>query len=343
MIEKEKCVPGTKLVVNNKVLKSNNDHFWNEKHNNGLYAYPEEDRWGNREIPVGTVITILTQPKGTSANVTFKTPDGKEYMSFWSSFKSKVDLAEGVEQPETPDTSEKKRYKIYFNGKPFKTKYFNDLGKVKASLLVSFGYFNQQYEMIQKYIDRNPELEDNAVPEYIGYGNDFKRKDCKNVEIMEFTGKSRTPVKYDFDVTKYYDQSMKLINVTAQFGTAARELYKKTMETGDYSYMLVYIPDEYRNPKNTSNTYYGYFDWNKLKESQRIKDVVKESKVKDTKKCTKHGKTAIVFKNTDDLKQVMLRLETKEYFILDCDGDQLEEKNTRFVKLMMLQKFSDEN
>ncbi len=34
----------------------------------------------------------------------------------------------------------------------------------------------------------------------------------------------------------------------------------------------------------------------------------------------------------------MLRLQPKEYFILDCDGDQLEEKNTRFVKLVMLQE-----
>lgn len=341
MIEKEKCVPGTKLVVNNKVLKSNNDHFWNDSHNNGLWAIPQQNRKDSHEVPVGTIITVLTQPKGASADVTFKTEDGKTFMSFWSSFRSKVDLVEGVEQPKTPDTSENKRYKIYFNGKPFKAKYFNDLGKVKASLLVSFGYYNDQYDMIQKYIDRNPELEDNAVPEYMSYGRDFNRKDCKNVEIMEFTGKSRTPVKYDFDVTKYYDQSMRLINVTAQFGTAARELYKKTMETGDYNYMLVYIPDEYRDPKNTGQ--YVYFDWNELKESQKIKDVLKAAKVKDTKKCTKYGKTAIVFKNSDDLKQVMLRLEPKEYFILDCDGDQLEEKNTRFVKLMMLQKFSDEN
>lgn len=340
MIEKEKCVPGTKLVVNNKVLKSNNDHFWGDPHNNGLWAIPQENYNRNHEIPIGSVIKVLTQPKGTSADVTFETEDGKKYMSFWSSFKSKVDLVEGVEQPETPDTSEKKRYKIYFNGKPFKTKYFNDLGKVKASLLISFGYYNDQYEMIQKYIDRNPELEDNTVPEYMSYGKDIDRSDCENVEIMEFTGKSRTPVKYDFDVTKYYDQSMRLINVTAQFGTAARELYKKTMETGDYNYMLVYIPDEYRDTKNTGH--YAYFDWNELKESQKIKDVLKAAKVKDTKKCTKYGKTAIVFKTTDDLKQVMLRLEPKEYFILDCDGDQLEEKNTRFVKLMMLQKFSEE-
>lgn len=41
-------------------------------------------------------------------------------------------------------------------------------------------------------------------------------------------------------------------------------------------------------------------------------------------------------------KKVMLRLEPKSYFILDCDGEQLVEKNTRFVKLIMLQKVAEE-
>ena len=36
----------------------------------------------------------------------------------------------------------------------------------------------------------------------------------------------------------------------------------------------------------------------------------------------------------------MLRLEPKEYYILDCDGEQLVEKNTRFIKLIMLEEFA---
>ena len=136
-----------------------------------------------------------------------------------------------------------------------------------------------------------------------------------------------------------------LINVTAQFGSAARELFKKCIETEEYAYMLVYAPDEYRDEKNYSTSYgyrYNRFDFSTLKESEKIKDVMKISGVKGTKKCTKFGKTAIVFKNIDDLKQVMLRLEPKSYFILDCDGEQLVEKNTRFIKLVMLQRVADE-
>jgi len=119
-------------------------------------------------------------------------------------------------------------------------------------------------------------------------------------------------------------------------------LFKKCMETKEYSYMLIYSPDEYRDKSYVNRYGYNQFDFSALKENQKIKDVMKASGVKDSKKCTKFGKTAIVFKNVDDLKQVMLRLEPKEYFILDCDGEQLVEKNTRFVKLIMLQKVADE-
>jgi len=236
-----------------------------------------------------------------------------------------------------------KRFKIFYKGKPYKPKYFSDMGKIKSSLLIAFGYYNNQYEMFQKYLDRNPELQDNEIPEWLAYGNDLKRSDCKDIEIMAFiNGSRKDPIKEDFDVTEYYDQSMRLINVTAQFGSAARDLYKKTMETKDYQYMLVYFPDEYRNL--TKNHYgYNHFDFNSLKESQKIKDIIKASGIKDLKKSTKHGKTAIVVKNLDDLKSIMLRLEPKEYFILDCDGDQLQEKNTRFVKLIMLEEASKEN
>jgi hypothetical protein len=334
MIDKNICVPGNVFVVNDKVSKENNG-WSNENPNNGLLAYTGRS-YTKTEIPIGTKIEILSKP---TQNVQFKIV-GKEtkYWTWWNGFRVKLDKIEGQEIviPE-----EKPRYKIYKDGKAYKPKYFDDLGKVKASLLIAMGYYNNQYEMFEKYKDRNPELQDNEIPEWFAYGNDFKRKDCKSIEIMSFTKGSKIPVKTDFNVLEYYDQSMKLIDVTAKFGSAARELYKKTMQTGEYSYLLVYSPDEYRDEKNYSTSYgyrYSNFDFSTLKESQRIKDVLKASGVKDTKKCTKFGKTAIVFKNIDDLKQVMLRLEPKEYFILDCDGDQLEEKNTRFVKLVMLQE-----
>jgi hypothetical protein len=287
-------------------------------------------------------VTAFSTAYNNRNNPTQIFPVGTKVEVFFPSDLKSFAKEEGEIVEADPNTVEK-RFKIFYKGKPYKPKYFSDMGKVKASLLIAFGYYNNQYEMFQKYVDRNPELQDNEIPEWFSYGNDFKRSDCKDIEIMAFiNGQRKDPVKEDFDVTKYYDQSMRLINVTAQFGSAARELYKKTMETGDYQYMLVFFPEEYRT---VSKDKYGYcnFDFNALKESQRIKDIIKESGVKDFKKSTKHGKTAIVVKNLEDLKSIMLRLEPKEYFILDCDGDQLAEKNTRFVKLIMLEEAAKEN
>lgn len=339
MIDKGICLPGNVFVVNNKVSVENNGSSWggpNETVKNGLIAYKGKGGWTKVEIPVGTKIEMLTK---ATQEVQFRILGENEvYGAWWNGFRVKMDKIEGQEIAEP---AESLRYKIFYQGKAYKPKYFNDMGKIKSSLLIAFGYYRDQYEMFEKYKDRNPELQDNEIPEWFSGGPDFTRDQLKDVEIMSFAGKSRIPVKTDFDVTAYYDQSMRLINVTAQFGNAARELFKKNMETKEFSYLLVYAPDEYRDENNYS-TNYGYrnchFDFTTLKESQKIKDVMKASGVKDTKKCTKYGKTAIVFKNRDDLKKVMLRLEPKEYFILDCDGEQLVEKNTRFVKLIMLQE-----
>ena len=339
MIDKSICVPGNIFVVNKKDSVENTSHLeWFIKpHNNGLFAYGTKST-AYFEIPIGSKVEVLQFKNGT---VHFKVEGSNDiHFSYWNGFRVKVDKIEGQEIKEP--TTEVKRYKIFKDGKALKPKYFNDLGKVKASLLIAIGYYENQYEMFDKYKDRNPELQGNEIPEWLSGGGDFKREDCKSIEIMEYTGKSKTPVKVDFDVTKYYDQSMRLINVTAQFGNAAREMFKKCIETEEYAYMLVYAPDEYRDKTNVDRWGYNTFDFSELKESQKIKDVMKASGVKGTKKCTKYGKTAIVFKTLDDLKQVMLRLEPKEYFILDCDGEQLVEKNTRFVKLIMLQEAAKE-
>jgi len=338
MIEKSICLPGNIFVVNNKVSVDNDSMNWGkDKSENGLNAYYTDNKThGVFEVPIGSKIEVI---QFKNSCVIFKY-ENVLYQAWWNGFRIKTDKIEGQEIKEP--TKEVIRYKIYKDGKAYKPKYFNDLGKIKSSLLIAIGYYNNQYEMFEKYKDRNPELQDNQIPEWFSYGIDFKREDCKSIEIMSFAGKSRTPVKTDFNVLEYYDQSMRLINVTAQFGSAARELFKKCMETKEYSYMLVYSPDEYRDKSNITQWGYNSFDFSVLKENQKIKDVIKASGVKNTKKCTKFGKTAIVFKNIEDLKQVMLRLEPKEYFILDCDGEQLVEKNTRFVKLIMLQKVSDE-
>jgi len=226
------------------------------------------------------------------------------------------------------------QYRVFMDGKMFKAKYYDDMGKIKAALLVMFDYHKDKWDLIQKYRDRNPELDDSYIPDYIEYGgsSEFRltEDDTKDVEIMMYTNK-KNPTVVDFNVHDYYKEVQLLSTVTYQFGSATRELFKNIYKEKEFKYILVYVPDEYRN-KNKNH----YFDYASLKESQRIKDVLKEVGVKDIKKTTKHGKTAIAFKNFDSMGLVISKLQKGEYYILDCEGDELIEQNERFIKLKQL-------
>ena len=310
-------------------------------------------RLGSYIVPKDTIMTVVEKNKRFDVkNIVIKLPDvilnsilNSTYnvppINVKAGTRANVGLSNlrsfAVEVGDiVPMENALKQYKIFYEGKAYKPKYFADLGKIKASLLISFGYYKGMYELwYNNYRERTPELDGELLPDWIDTDDvKFSRDACKKIEIFEFINHDRkNPIKVDFDVQKYYDEMMRVSNVTAQFGAAAREVFKN-MSAGEYSYMLIFVPSEYREGKNN------YIDWKSLKESDRIKSVLKSAKVKGSKKSTKYGKTAIAFKNLEDLKQVMLRLEPKEYYILDCDGDQLIEKNARFVKLLMLKEVS---
>ena len=225
------------------------------------------------------------------------------------------------------------QYRVFIDGKMFKAKYYDDMGKIKAALLVMFEHYKDSWDLVQKYVERNPELEESYAPEYLEYASsEFKltKEDTKNVQIMVYTNK-KNPTVVDFNVYEYFQEIELLSTVTFQFGSATRELFKNVYKEKLYKYILVYVPDEYRK-KNRNN----YFDYASLKESQRIKDVLKEVGVKDIKKTTKHGKTAIAFKGFDDMGFIISKLNKEEYYILDCEGDELIEQNERFIKLKQL-------
>lgn len=341
MISKEQLVKGNQFVVNEKIIES--QYIWDkiDWDKTGLVCYStdndkQKDKYltpskHDSIIPSGTIITI---ERKNPYSVSFKI-EGSDiiYKGEWSTMRFKLDKIEGVNIIE-PD--EIIRYKIFYQGEPLKQKYFNDLGKVKSSLLIEFGYYQNQYEMFQKYKQVNPEIEDNEIPYWFESGQNIDREDSKNIEIRSFIKgkKDKVGTKVDFDVVKYFDNSMKLIDITAKFGNAAREMYKKALETKEYEYILVYIPDEYRDPKNfnTNHYYISNFDFSKLKESDRIKTLIKNSKLK-VKKCTKFGKTAILLKNIDELKSFVFKMNNDEYIILDCNGDELQKLNNRYVKL----------
>lgn len=226
------------------------------------------------------------------------------------------------------------QYRIFKDGKVFKPKYYDDMGKVKYALLVMFNYHINSWDLIQKYKDRNPELNEYNVPEFIEIGgsNKFRlnQNDTKSVDIMMYTNK-KNPTKVDFDVHEYFKEICFLSNVTCQFGSATRELFKNIYKDNQFKFILVYVPDEYREKSRLA-----YFDFSSLKESVRIKSILSDCNFKDIKKITKHGKTAIAFKNLNDMGILMSKLKKDEYFILDCDGDELVEQNERFIKLKLL-------
>ena len=85
------------------------------------------------------------------------------------------------------------QYRIFKDGKVFKPKYYDDMGKVKSAILVMFNYHINSWDLIQKYKDRNPELNEYNVPEFIesGGSNNFRlnQNDTKSVDIMMYTNK----------------------------------------------------------------------------------------------------------------------------------------------------------
>lgn len=342
MISKEHLIKGNVFIVNDKTIKSG----WYGEEKTTIECCPVKypkfykncivpfDKYNNNEykskIPVGKKITYIN----TDGSIYFTVEDSDMiYEIFdWNLFKYKLDL---TDESIIPEISNELRYKIFYEDKSLKPKYFNDMGKVKSSLLIAFGYYDNQYEMFQKYMETNPELEDNEIPYWFENGNPIKRKDLDKLEIRSFVkgGKDKVGTKVDFDIINFYDISMKLINITAKFGNAAREMYKKALETKEYEYILVYIPDEYRDPNNLNSKYYSTnFDFSKLKECERIKTLIKNSKLK-VKKCTKFGKTAILLKNIDELKMFVFKMKNDEYIVLDCNGDELQKLNNRYVKL----------
>lgn len=92
MITKEKCVPGTVVIVNDRPLK------WNLGCNdNGLSCFPDTDSWKFIEMLPGVGLEILKGPhkskQGGGVQVHFRIvgDDTLVFGAHWVCFKHKVD------------------------------------------------------------------------------------------------------------------------------------------------------------------------------------------------------------------------------------------------------------
>jgi hypothetical protein len=273
---------------------------------------------------------------------------GTIFTSAIKAIKSRLDTAHFEDLSAIQNA--KPKYKIYFKGEPYRidtqdyqtgkpkkgaSKTFDDLGKVKASLMGRFGYHEKVYQLNKHYQDQSPEI-GCGTPEWIGgYGStaapEFSRNDSKDIQVFEWTN-SKKGKESDFNALEYYDSLMDFVKVTAQYGSAVREQYKTYKGTGEFSTIVCFMHEDYRLPEFDSNGHYNSVYYEGLKESEIIKDAMKLSKVKGTKKCTKNGKTAICFKNESDAMKLLRHLEKGSYFVLDMNGNELIEQSAQFVQ-----------
>lgn len=310
-INKNQVQVGQKIVVSKNLYISGADK------SSTPYLHDYDDiRNSDPTVPLGTVLTILMKPNANSA-LLVSDDSGKKYQTFWSILKSRTDL--GNFENEGSGVVE---YKLYLNGVDIKKKKFKDIGKIKASLMSMMGYTDKFEKIAKNYYDRCPENQETMEYYYETYHNLLTRNDFKNIEIYEWKDRKKGN-KVDFDAVAYWDELMKYIAVSAQFGSAAREVFKKSKDT--HSVILVYVPDEYRQ-KN--QTFWYYRD---LTESDAIKNALKNSGVKGTTKSTKNGKTAIAFREKGEAMKVIRSLPKDTFYILNMEGEELEEKTELFV------------
>ncbi len=260
--------------------------------------------------------------KVTGGTVEF-TRDSTTHRFFWSWFKSVTKIGE-----EGNLGSEKVEYVIFNNGKKAKAKKYSDIGKIKAALLVMMNYHDKFYKASRNFINNCPEHQYLTTPEWLEHGDNLSREDFKNVEIFEWSNRKLGKKVQDFDPVQFYDEQMMYIKISSQFGSSARELYKKVKDT--HKFMLVFMHEDYTKQ---------YVSFEDLKESDIIKNAMKVGKFKNTYKSTKSGKTSIAFDNaTDVIKLINLLPVGSRYFIVDMKGDELTRKDDSLV----IQEMRDE-
>lgn len=295
-ITKNQLVPGQRVVVNLTNVKRTNLDFF-------LKEFEAKYKTGDS--------LFLEKISGTM--VYYKNSDGKECRFYWSELKKYCELPADGENLGKDNVE----YVIFYDGKKYKAKKFKDAGKVKASLLVMMSFHDKFYKYSRNFLDNCPELQYLQTPEWLEYGDNLTREDFKKVEIFEWANRKLGKKVEDFSPVDFYDEQMLLIKVSSKFGSAARELFKKVKDT--HKYMFVFMHEDYK----TKNA-----DYESLKESDTIKNVLKSLKLKGSSKATKVGKTAIAVNDATDVIKLInaLPIDSK-YLILDMRGEEMERKD----------------
>lgn len=327
-ITKNQVKKGQQVVVNLSSLVPKKDKYGN--HNDAAFALGEFTANGFKD---GDVLTIKSL-SGTLVHFEF---NGKEYNQFWSWFKTATELPtdganlgeDNVEYVIVYDGSKLWNHSTNLKcGSEIISKKYKDMGKVKTSLLNLMNYYDKLETLVKNHLDKVPELRYMQTPEFLGSSKNLTREDFKKVEI--FTWKNRKiGEKVDFDTLAFYDESMLLVKVTAQFGSSTRDIFKETKDT--HNYILTFFHEDYRN------TSLPYVDYEYLKESDIIKKAIVDTFGKTVrslgiKKKNKSGKTSLSFKEQSDAIKLMKNLPEGSFFICNMQGDQLVEQSEALIK-----------
>jgi len=282
----------------------------------GRNKYPTKEEYLNslETLPVGTVFTIK---HASATHVDIIVDDsGVEYGLYWSNLKTYTDLGD------FPNLgAQKVEYKMYLNGEDFKKKKFKDLGKIKASLMSMMGYSSKFEKVAKQYLDRCPENQEGMYYVYES-GTTYNRSDFKQLEVFEIISNKKGK-KVDFDFVGYYDEMIKFLSVSAQFGPAARDCFKKALLKEDFKTIVVAVPKDYDNHDS--------YDYQYLKEDETIKDYVKQAKLRGVIKSSKMGKTAIAFTSNSDAMKLTTLLLKDSFYVLNMNGEELVEKSEQFI------------
>ena len=181
----------------------------------------------------------------------------------------------------------------YPDGTLFKDKKFKAVKDIFSSILIQSGYYAYyDTSLTDENIKKNPELISiSDFPDYLICNDTLSVKDIKTLEIHEYYGAKKPTIKLDYDLYPKIAQNFNNLYIALEYGLCVKELYSKMddNEQKEFLYILVYTPKDYYN------------NWSTLKEDDIIKTNIKILKKDQYIKVTKYGKTAIAFKNLNDI------------------------------------------
>ena len=228
--------------------------------------------------------------------------DGKMYVfiGYNALLYSETDLEEVKSKSEKMKAKNAEPKYVIKNpdGKLFKDKKYKKLSDVFAGMMIECGYHDlfQHLSSEEKYQEKNPELGDYYIPDWLfnGYYRDATPENVKGLEVHKYFGAKIPTEKVEVDYYEKIKWHFDNILIAMEYGLVTKDIFKKMSDNQDFTYqfILVYSPTEYFDKK--------FYNFESLKEDDVIKDLYKKVK-KIALKTTRYGKTAVAFKNMEDM------------------------------------------